>query len=152
MAANIIMRETTSGLGGAPTVTEVSATPLNNIFDNVTFSEAQAGDSEYRAIDLYNDGDEAAISPTIYMSVATVSPHTELQMGIEGSPIGSTLSIATESVQPSGVSFSYYDSSTQLSLPTIPASGYVRVWLKRVVQAGATNQANDLGTIAYSYA
>ena len=43
MAATLILRETTSGLGGAATGTEVSATAMNNIYDNVSFSEAASG-------------------------------------------------------------------------------------------------------------
>lgn len=152
MAATLILRLTTSGLGGASTTNEVSATPMNNIFDNVSFSEAASGDIEYRAVDLYNSGDASALDVEIYMSAETTSTDSEIDLGIDGTPIGSTLSIATESVAPSGVTFGHYISGSTLVLPTIPNGSYARVWLRRTISSGATNINNDLGTIAFSFA
>lgn len=152
MAASLVMRQTTSGLGGAATAADVSNTPMNNIFDNVSFSEAAAGDTEYRAIDIHNDGDTLAVDVTVYMSSPTISPDTLINLGVSTSHLNSTLSIATESSIPSGVSFSYYEPGTELSIDPIPAGEYARVWLQRVVSAGAGNQSNDIGTIAFAYA
>ena len=152
MAADLIMRLTTNGLGGAATSTEVSSTPLNNIFDDVDEAEALAGDTEYRAVDIYNDGDELAAVTAIYMKVPTTSVKTQLQLGIESSHIDSTTVITNESTAPAGVSFSYYDTSTKLSIGDIAAGEYSRVWIKRIVDTAASNQRNDTGTIAFRFA
>ena len=145
-------RLTTAGLGGAATSTQVSGTALNNIFDDVSAAEAAAGDSEYRAIDLYNESGSTITGVEIYMSVATSSTDSQLDMGVEATPLTSTLAIVDESTAPAGVSFANYTSASGLSLPDIPASGYARVWLRRVISAGATNTSNDQGTIEVVYA
>ncbi len=152
MAAAVEMRQTTSGLGGAATVTEVSSSPMNNIFDNVSGAEATAGDINYRAIDLYNDGDALAILSDIGMSSPTSSTDTSFDMGIETVHIDSTLSIAVEADAPAGVSFAHYTDSSPLSTDDIPAGSYARIWIKRIVTAGASNTAEDIGTISYSFA
>lgn len=148
-------RQTTGGLGGAATVTQISATALNNIFDDIAAAEASAGDTEYRAIDVYNDGASTITGVDIYMSAATSSADTQLDMGIEDTPanaLNSTKSIADESTAPTTVTFANRTSGSPLSLPDIPSGEYVRVWLRRVVQAGATNTSNDQGTIEAVYA
>lgn len=144
--------EPNNSLGGTAGTTQVSSTALNNIFDDVTAAEATAGDVEYRAIDLYNSGDAAATAVNIWISSETTSPDTQLDMGIEASPVGSTTSIADESTAPTGVTFAHYTSASKLSVPDIPAGSYARVWIKRTVTAGATNTSNDQGTIAWEYA
>jgi len=39
-------------LGGVTSSNEISSTAMNNLFDNVTPTEASSGDVEYRAIDI----------------------------------------------------------------------------------------------------
>jgi hypothetical protein len=139
-------------LGGVSSSVELSATALNSLFDNVSADEAAAGDVEYRAIDVKNSGDASAVGVQIYMNPATASASTELDLGIEASPLGSTLSIANESTAPAGVTFSHYNSATRLSLPDIAAPGYCRVWVRRTVTTAAPNLANDTGTLNVDYA
>lgn len=147
MAAEITAKLTTNGLGGATTSTPVTLSPsLHNVFDILTLSECLSGDTEYRAIDLYNTGNATATFCAVY-STASTSTFTELEMGVEASPIGSTTAIADEGTPPAGVSFAVKSSSSKLSLPDIAAGSYVRLWLKRIVTAGAQNMSNDLSTI-----
>lgn len=148
-------RLTTGGLGGAATATEVSATALNNIFDDVSAAEAAAGDTEYRAIDVYNDGAATITGVELYMSTETSSSDSQLDMGIEDTPanaLNSTKSIADESTAPTTVTFAHRTSGSKLSLPDIPAGEYARLWLRRVISAAATNTSNDQGTIEAVYA
>ena len=144
-----------ASLGGAMSDTQVSGTALNNIFDDVTPTEANDGDTEYRAIDVYNSGDAQAESVEIYMSTETSSADTSLDFyndgtTHDGSDQGDT--IADESTEPSGASWSHYTSGSKLSLPNIPASSATRLWIRRVVTAGATNTTSDQGTLAVDYA
>jgi len=148
-------RLTTGGLGGAATATEVSATALNNIFDDVSAAEAAAGDTEYRAIDVYNDGASTITGVELYMSTETSSADSQLDMGIEdtaANALNSTKAIVDESTAPTTVTFAHRTSGSKLSLPDIPAGEYARLWLRRVISAAATNTSNDQGTIEAVYA
>lgn len=139
-------------LGGVSSSVELSATALNNLFDNVSADEASAGDTEYRAIDVKNSGDASAVGVQIYMNPETTSASTALDFGIGASPLGSTLSVADESTAPAAVTFAHYTTGTRLSLPDIAAAAYCRVWVRRVVAAAAPNLASDTGTLNVDYA
>lgn len=141
-----------ASLGGTHSSVSISGTALNNIFDDVSASEASAGDTEYRAIDLTNSGDASATGVVLYNSVETTSTGTTLDFGIEGSPLGSTTSIANESTAPAGVTFSHPVTGSRLSIPTIAAGSYARVWVRRVVNASTSNMSNDQGTFTVEYA
>lgn len=152
MTATLQFNKTTSDLGGAATATQVSATALNNIFDNVSPDEATAGDVEYRAIDIKNVGDATAAGVQVYCD-GTPNTGTDIQFAIEASPLGSTQAIANESAAPTiSGSFTAYTTGSRLSLPDIPAGSYVRLWLKRIVNAACPNMANDGTTITVEYA
>lgn len=133
-------------LGGVHSSVALSSTPLYNLFDRVTPPQADAGSVEYRAIDIGNIGDAATAETEIFMASETSSPSTQLDMGIEASPLGSTLSIADEATAPAGVTFAHYNSASKLALPDIAAGAYCRVWVRRVVIAGAPNMLNDQGS------
>lgn len=160
MAATLVWRLTggasnsdpNASLGGARSSNNVSGTAPNNIFDDVSPAEASAGDTEYRAIDLYNSGDAAATGVVLFNSTETTSSGTTLDFGIEASPIDSTTSIANESTAPIGVSFSHPTSDSKLSIPNIAAGSGARVWVRRVVSAATTNTSNDEGTFTVEYA
>lgn len=144
-----------ASLGGAMSANPVSATAMNNLFDNVSPTEANDGDTEYRAIDLYNSGDAAATAIEMYMSAETTSADSQLDFGTnntthDGSDQGDT--IADESTAPGGITFAHYTNASRLSIVDIPAGSAVRVWIRRVIVAGAANTANDTGTIAVDYA
>lgn len=139
-------------LGGVHSSVALSGTAMNNLFDDVSPAEATAGDTEYRAIDITNTGDAAGTVVKIFMDPETSSPSTQLDMGIEASPLGSTLSIANESTAPAGVTFAHYNTGSKLALPDIAAAAYCRVWVRRVVSAAAPNTSNDSGTLKVEYA
>lgn len=151
-----------ASLGGVMSNTEVDgANPMNNLFDNVSPDEASAGDTEYRAIDLYNSGDATATNVAIYMDPETSSPDTQLDIGYDSvnsphAPDENLPSIPDEDTEPTDgtnpISFGHYTAANKLSLPDIPAGQAVRVWFKRIVSAGAGNTNNDQGTIKVEYA
>lgn len=152
MAATIQYRLTTNNLGGAATATELSATAMNNLFDNISPDEASAGDAEYRAIDLHNSGDAAAVAVTVYCN-GTTSTGTDLLFALEESPLASTTAVADESTAPAiSGSFTAYTSASPLAVPDIPAGSYARLWLKRTVTAGTGNLATDTTTLSVEYA
>ncbi len=132
-----------NSLGGVSSSTQVSTTTQNNLFDNVSETEAASGDVEYRAVDIFNSGDASATSVSVYISQDTPNANTEVDIGIDSTPLGSTVSVANESTAPTGVTFSHYNTSSRLSLPDVPANNYVRLWIRRTVTAGATNAGSD---------
>lgn len=150
MAASLQLRETTNGLGGAATANVISSGVLHNIFDIVTPGEASAGDTEYRAVDLYNNGDAIAVSVEAFIDPdATIG---DLSMGIEASEINSTTSIANESTAPAGVTFSDPTAGSPLAIANIGIGDYARIWLRRVIPSAAGNSNNDEATMKFNYA
>ena len=139
-------------LGGVSSSVAISGTPANNLFDDVAPAEATAGDVEYRAIDIKNSGDAAALVVKAFMDPETSSASTALDFGIGASPVGSTLSIANESTAPASITFAHYTTGSKLTIPDIPAGNYARLWVRRTVTAGAVNAATDSGTINVEYA
>lgn len=137
-----------ASLGGVMSSTQLSSTPMNNLFDNVSPDEASAGDVEYRALDIYNSGDAAATAIQAYLDPVTTSPSTEIELGLDST----TQSIAAEGTAPSGVTFAAYTSSSKLSISDIAAAGNQRIWLKRTVSSGAANLNNDTCTLKIEYA
>ena len=142
-----------ASLGGVMSSTQMP----QNIFDDIQPEEAANGDTEYRAIDVYNSGDATAGGVVIYMSQETTSPNTRIDLGYDSAnsphdPSASLPTIPDESTAPSGITFDHYTASNKLSLPDIPAGQAVRVWLKRVVDQDATNLNPDTGKLRVDYA
>lgn len=156
-----IATEADNSLGGVMSPTAIVSGQLNNVFDDVQPSEATNGSTEYRAIDVYNSGDATATVVEIYMSAETTSVDTQIDIGADttNSPHLTTdalPTIADETTAPTdgtnAIVFGHYITGSTLALPDIPAGQAVRVWLKRIVNAGATNLANDTGTLTVKYA
>ena len=141
-----------ASLGGYRSTTELSATSMKNLFDDVSVVEALLGDTEYRMIDVYNDGTGTAYGVQLYMQTATSSSSTELNFGYSAtnqphadSWNGEALSNESTAPASPSMSFSNYTKTSPLSLGTIPASQSKRVCVRRTVTAGAPWTAHDLG-------
>lgn len=136
-----------ASLGGATSSVAVSGTPMNNLFDDVDAGEAAGGDSEYRAISIVNTGGTPVTNVSMYLSVETPSASTDLQFWLEGVDPVAPLSVVNESTAPAGSTFQKYTSGAKLSIGTINAGSYARVWIKRIVNAACPSSSNDQGTI-----
>jgi hypothetical protein len=161
MAASLVLHLTggsansdpNASLGGVRSTTVLSATALNNLFDNVDPNEAVAGDVEYRAVDLYNAGNATAVSVALFFDPNTSSADTTLAVATEAIPIDSSLAIADESTAPAGgLTFTEPTSAAKKSLPDIPQAQGCRLWVRRTVNAAAANTANDTATVKWEYA
>lgn len=167
MASNLVFRLTggasnsdpNASLGGVMSSNAISGTALNNLFDNVTPAEASAGATEYRMIDVYNSGDAAAESVELYCSSNTTSTSSTLHLGYDATAnshaAGTSLeTLANETTAPASpvITFADRTSGSKLALPNIAASQAVRVCVKRIITAGATNTANDTATLAVDFA
>lgn len=144
-AANAVPDDSLGGVGSS---VELSATSLNNLFDDVSDAEAVAGDIEYRAIDILNNGDAAASVVNFFFSTQTTSPFTSIQAGLDST----TQTIADENTAPSAVTFTEPTAGAPLAVADIAINGRQRVWIRRTVTAGAENLPDDLGTLSVTYA
>ena len=151
-------------LGGLYSSQTMASAAMNNLFDNVSPTEATAGDAEWRVIDIYNSGDASAVDVDIYWSAATASPKTEVYLGVSSSAVasdgnphvtawaGQTLATETNSPTSPTITVGSYYTGAPLRLRDIPQGYASRVYIKRVVDAGAGNLSNDLCTLTVQYA
>lgn len=138
-----------ASLGGVGSSVDISGTALNNLFDNVSPTEAQVGDVEYRAFDIYNEGDATA-EAVIFWITDTTNPESLLEVGLDSG----TQSIVNESTAPSSptITFSSPTEGSPLVVSDISVGSRQRVWIKRTISAAADNIASDLGTLHVRYA
>jgi len=157
-------------IGGIMSGFTIDSSPMNNLFDDVTPQESaqSIGYEDYRALDIYNDGDATAESVNLWVDIVTTSEDSHLEIGYDnsikdGTNSGSTSHsniwegeiIANEETVPAAPAISFavrYSGGSKLNIPNIPPSEAIRIWFKRVIQSGAENIANDLASIVVQYA
>jgi hypothetical protein len=128
-----------ASLGKYISLTDWSATALNNLFDNVSGSENAASDVEYRCIFVLNNhGSLTLQGPVAYIS-AEVAGGCSVAIGVDttaaslkGASSAQAVSAADESSAPAGISFSSPTTvATGLALGDI-AAGYCKaIWVRR---------------------
>jgi len=82
------------------------------------------------------------------MSTETSNAGTALDFGLDST----TQSIVDEGTAPATVTYAHYTSGSKLTVSDITATATQRVWVRRTVSAGATNDSADTGVIAVEYA
>lgn len=141
-----------ASLGGAKSSTVASAS-VDALFDQVSASEASAGDTEYRCVYLHNgNASSTMLSAVVWISANTPSGSTTLDIGVGTAAVnGTEQTVANESTAPAGVSFSAPASQgAGLALGDIPAGQHKAIWLRRTVSASAPASANDTFTLGYA--
>lgn len=139
-----------ASLGGTISSVEVSNTPLNNLWDDVSEGEASAGDTEYRCIYIKNThSTDSLLSAAVYIASNTPSDDTAIAIGLDAAGVGGTATtVANESSAPSGVSFSNApNSGSALAIGTLGAGQAIGLWMRRTVNPDAVAAANDQFTI-----
>ena len=125
---------------------------LNNIFDNVSPSEANDGDVEYRCIYVRNENATIdLLSAVAYIDSNTTSSDTTIEIGLGTSGAnGVEQTIPDEETAPGSVVFtSPADAASGLIMGTISASnGHYPIWIKRTVAATSNPLTSDQFTIA----
>jgi hypothetical protein len=142
-----------AALGGAMSSTAVSATEMNNIFDDATSAEASAGRTEYRCLYVRNGGDQTAFGVRLWVSSDTTSATTSiaLALGEEGKG-GTAETVANEATAPSGETFSSPSSAgAGLSLGDMAAGEHFPIWLRRTVNASTSSASSDPFAIRVDY-
>lgn len=134
-----------ASLGGATSNTQAGVT-LHDLFDAVTPTEALAGDTEYRAIDVKNNhSTDTLFNAVLWISGSTTSTKTIIALAYDAT---GTQSVANESTAPSGLTFTSPTSkATGIALGNLAAGATARIWLRRTVTAAAAVLAADAGAL-----
>lgn len=138
-----------ASLGGVKSSTAVGA-GLHNLFDVVSSAEASTGDTEYRCVYVHNNhGSLTMQSAKIWISSNTPSTDTAVEIALGSSAVnGTEQTVANESTAPTGVTFSApANEGASFSIGDIPAGEHKAVWIKRIVNTGATAYNNDTATL-----
>ncbi len=139
-----------AALGGAKSSVAVVDNTLNNLFDDVTGDEHTAGDTEYRCIFVKSDSALTAYNVKVWINSNTTSGEDTLNIGKDLSgPSDTADTIADESTAPDpAVTFSAAASQAAgLALGNLAAGQSFAIWVKRIVSAGSTPQANNAATL-----
>lgn len=144
-----------ASLGGEKSNTQVSATAMNNLFDNVSDAEAVAGDVEYRCIYIFNDNDTDTLNTTaVFIQSNTPSADSAIAIGLDpagngdGVSTGEATTVADEQTAPAEVTFSAAaDSAAALAIGTLGPNTGRAVWVRRTINAAAASQASDPFTL-----
>ena len=139
-----------SSLGGAISSTELVDNTLNNLFDNVSGAESEAGDVEYRCVYIRNDNASLTMQNAVaWIQTNTPSAGSTIDIGLGTSAInGTEQTVANESTAPSGVTFSAAATEgAAIALGNIPFGQHRSFWIRRTISAGASAYNNDSATI-----
>ncbi len=141
-----------ASIGGAKSSVAVNlSTIMNNLFDNVSDSEALAGDIEYRCFYVHNGhATDTLTNPKLYIASQTPSADTVIAVGAGVAAAGSTeTAVANENTAPASVTFSAAANEAaaiDLGASLGPGQGKA-VWVRRTVSAGAAPVSSDQFTL-----
>ena len=137
-------------IGGQRSDTAMTTDTVENLFDNITRSEALQGRTEHRCIYVYNTGaghiSGATIEVTVNPTISIVSLGLDAAGKGDGRNTGIAQTIATEDTAPSNIKFFGEDTlstdgphdTVKLPLGLLKSGEGVPVWLKRVTEKGAS--------------
>jgi len=143
-----------ASLGGAISGTEITDNVDNNLFDDVSGAESQAGDTEYRCFYVKNTHTSITLqNAVVWINIETPAGDS-LDIGLDpagvgdGSTTGVATTIADESTAPTGVTFSHpITKATGLSIGNLGPGQCQAIWVKRNVPAGTGAYSLNSGTI-----
>ena len=147
LSGGAINTDPDSSLGGIISSTLIVTSQLHNLFDLVTSSESQTGDTEYRCLYIKNShGTLDLFNAAVYIQFQTPSPDTSAKLALGSSIInGVEPTIANENTSPVGLTWeSQTGTSNALAIGDIPAGGHKAVWLERTVNPGSAAYNSDM--------
>lgn len=143
-----------ASLGGAMSSTELVDNSLHNLFDSVSGPEHTAGDNEYRAVYIRNNhGSLTAQSVVVWISTDSTSSESELDIALQDEAVNTNMeTVANENTAPSGESFSHPSSrGAGIALGNLAPGDRRGIWIKRMITAGSTAQANDTAVLSIGW-
>lgn len=139
-----------ASLGGVISATQVVDDTLNNLFADVSGAEHAVGSTKYRCIYLVNDSASVAYNVKLYIDSNTTAVDDTINIGKDLAGVdGIADTIANEDTAPDpAVTFTTADGyANAIDLGDIPAGQKYAFWIKRIVSAGDTTQADNEATI-----
>lgn len=126
---------------------------FNSIFDDISGTEAAAGDIEYRCIYITNvNGTLGLTTPKIWIETNVGNANDMIDIGLDLAGVGATAnSVADESTAPNpAVTFSHacvaYATGLALS-GTLAAAGRAGIWIRRTITAGMAADDDEAFTL-----
>jgi hypothetical protein len=141
-----------ASLGGAKSSTEVTDNSTHNLFDQVSGTESNAGDTEYRGVYVHNGhGSLTAQALHVYISSNTGSSTTTIDIALAGEGLNATMeTIANENTAPAGETFSAPTTyAGGLDMGNVPSGQHYGLWIRRTVDAATAAANDDSVTIKY---
>jgi len=140
-----------ASIGGAISTTVLSPTALNNLFDDVSYAEATAGDVEYRCVYIKNTGETTWTTPDMWIVQSPTSEDTTMAIGLDPAGVNGTADTpANESTAPSGVTFSSpITKGTGIALSSLTENDYQAIWIRRTIAAAAAGATADSVVISF---
>lgn len=139
-------------LGDEISATEISSTPLNNLFDNVSAAERASGKIDYRCIYVKNEHVTSTLSGTkVFVSTQTPSTDTVVAIALDpagvgdGSSTGVAELIPDELTAPVNATFSPPNNTyeTALVIGNLDPGECRAIWVRRTVSVGAAARPSD---------
>jgi hypothetical protein len=140
-------------LGGVMSTSTVISTTVSeeNLFNNVSASDASSGKTYYRGLYfLNNHGSISLTGSACWISTQTPSSTTALAIALAGEGVNATMeTIANENTAPVGESFTAPATfGAGLSTGTIAAGQRYGVWIRYLVDASSPAYDNDDSAIS----
>jgi len=138
------VEDSTEG-GDIDTSSEIQDGVDQSIFDDVTNTERESGDIEYRKVFIRNENVDTANGVTVWLSALTDNASTTISLA-------SATDLGT--VGDEGGSATYYEPTSKddinaITLGDLAQDEYAGVWIRRDVTAGALGENQDGFTIGY---
>ncbi len=116
---------------------------LNNIWDDVSSADADAGDTEFRCTYVKNTHSSLSVANVkVEIDTDPTESNWEIALGAAGKN-GTETEVANENTAPATPVFG----TTALSLGTLAAGDHFPIWIKRIVTAGAGAATPDTGIL-----
>jgi len=133
-----------SSHGGDISATEISASGIQNIFDNVTDQERQNGDTEYRKV-YFKNLNADTVSIKNWIETAYSAPNETISI---------SLAVSTSDTQASATGYTYYTPNSishanVLDLGSLAQNAYKGIWIKRVITAAGYGWKSDTFTLGF---
>jgi len=129
-----------ASLGGVISTTEVIDATIANLYDNVSSSEALAGDVEYRCVYVKNTHATLTLQTAkVFIQTNTPSADTAVRIGLGTAAINATeQTVVNESTAPIGVTFATaINEGAALLIGDLVPGAQKALWYERTVIAGA---------------
>lgn len=139
-------------LGGPISNDEIDSAKLHELFPAVGGLQAANGLTDYRCLYIRNhNANDILENVQVYLTTAPQSPNVTIELGLGHSPANTPEQhIADSETAPHDINFIAADSmqSAVTAGDLTPNGGFIAIWLKRVIDAGAEALPSDHFTLA----